>query len=266
MVKIEKTSSKIYLLLLSLLAIGIVIFLSINDFFSTNTIFEKHFITLDNFHQTLLSGNFFPKWASQFGNGYGYPLFIFRPPLIYWIQEIFKLYFINPLISSKILLTSSFILSIILFFYFSSFLCEKRGAFVSSILFLTSPSMIDVVLCKKNFDEILSIFLFPLSLFFLTKLLLVNEAKDRERFFFPLTFSSTLLAISNTASLFSVLSLFVWTAIIVSVKKESIKNRNPFFAIISLITSIAVSSFYWLPALVEKKFIKDGNIIVSSML
>ena len=43
------------------------------------------------FHENIKNWILMPKWAPDFGSGYGLPFFIFTPPLFYYVTEFFHL-------------------------------------------------------------------------------------------------------------------------------------------------------------------------------
>src|SRR3989304_564408 len=43
------------------------------------------------FDQALKAGQFPPRWVDELGFGFGYPLFVFYPPLVYMVGELFHL-------------------------------------------------------------------------------------------------------------------------------------------------------------------------------
>src|SRR5262249_39672473 len=46
---------------------------------------------LVEFHENIRNGVLLPRWAPDLGNGGGQPLFLFNPPLIYYLAEIWYL-------------------------------------------------------------------------------------------------------------------------------------------------------------------------------
>src|SRR5579859_3391816 len=48
-----------------------------------------HFYRLVEFEHLLQSGAWFPRWATDLGYGYGYPLFNYYPPLAYYLGALF---------------------------------------------------------------------------------------------------------------------------------------------------------------------------------
>src|SRR5260221_5559653 len=47
-----------------------------------------HFYRLVEFQHLLQHGVWFPRWATDLGYGYGYPLFNFTPPLTYYLGAL----------------------------------------------------------------------------------------------------------------------------------------------------------------------------------
>ena len=50
-----------------------------------------YFPRLEEVHQNLTHGTLIPRWAPDLGRGTGQPLFLFNPPIIYWIGECWHL-------------------------------------------------------------------------------------------------------------------------------------------------------------------------------
>ncbi len=49
----------------------------------------NHFYRLVEFEHLLVHGVWFPRWATDLGYGYGYPLFNYYPPLTYYLSALF---------------------------------------------------------------------------------------------------------------------------------------------------------------------------------
>src|SRR6185295_6315694 len=48
----------------------------------------NHLYRLVEFDHLLRHGVWFPRWATDLGYGYGYPLFNFYPPLVYYLGAL----------------------------------------------------------------------------------------------------------------------------------------------------------------------------------
>src|SRR3989344_5159449 len=60
-----------------------------NQFFSMHD--DQHIVRLFLLDQGLKQGYLYPRWVDGLGFGFGYPLFNFYPPLIYYVAELFHL-------------------------------------------------------------------------------------------------------------------------------------------------------------------------------
>src|SRR4030042_3944603 len=54
---------------------------------------DQQVVRLYELDQALAAGQFPARWVKDLGFGYGYPLFIFYPPLVYYLGEVFHLLF-----------------------------------------------------------------------------------------------------------------------------------------------------------------------------
>jgi len=244
-----------YIVILFLLSLFLLYFLLWDNPFSQTAGFQKYSVSFDNFHDNLISGNFLPRWASETGRGYGYPLFVFRPPLVYWIGEIPRIFSLSPPLSFKIISAISIVLAAVSFFYFSSLILSKRGALLSSLIYIFSPLPVKILSFQSNYDEIASLVLFPLTLFLAAGHLLQKKDSDKKNSFFPLTISMTALFLSTTSTKPCALSLLIWIFVFSFYTKDT-SNKKPLYSTLcSLIASLALSSFYWIPAICQKNLV-----------
>src|SRR3989344_4879510 len=93
-----------------LLIITIPSFLRIlnNNYFSMHD--DQHITRLFLLDQGLKQGYLYPRWVGGLGFGFGYPLFNFYPPLIYYIGELFHILGFSLIWSIKLDFISGFYL------------------------------------------------------------------------------------------------------------------------------------------------------------
>src|SRR3990167_11296775 len=60
-----------------------------NQYFSMHD--DQHIVRLFLLDQGLKQGYLYPRWVDNLGFGFGYPLYNFYPPLIYYVAELFHL-------------------------------------------------------------------------------------------------------------------------------------------------------------------------------
>src|SRR5262249_16154984 len=94
---------------------------------------------LVEFHENVMHGILLPRWAPDLGRGYGQPLFIFRPPLLYWMAEAFHLLGFNPLLAINLAASPPVVLSAIAMFLLGRFYFGATGGWLASAAYLYAP-------------------------------------------------------------------------------------------------------------------------------
>ena len=62
-----------------------------NQYFSIHD--DQHIARLYLLDQAIRQGDLYPRWVGGLGFNFGYPLFNFYPPLIYYVAEFFQRFF-----------------------------------------------------------------------------------------------------------------------------------------------------------------------------
>src|SRR3990170_5624014 len=71
---------------------------------------DQQVVRLYELDRALAAGQFPARWVADLGFGFGYPLFIFYPPLVYYVGEIYHLLLGTSFIdSTKLVFMSAFI-------------------------------------------------------------------------------------------------------------------------------------------------------------
>lgn len=78
-----------------------------NQYFSMHD--DQHIARLFLLDQAIRQGYWFPRWVDTLGYGYGYPLFNFYPPLIYYVAEFFHLIGFSFIWSIKLLVIFGYV-------------------------------------------------------------------------------------------------------------------------------------------------------------
>src|SRR3989344_6877580 len=91
------------------------------------------------FDEALKSGQFPVRWVDSLGFGFGYPLFVFYPPLVYVIGEAFHLMGFGFIDSIKLVFFVSILLSGIAMYIFSKELFGKLAALTAATAYLLVP-------------------------------------------------------------------------------------------------------------------------------
>lgn len=209
-------------------------------------------IRLSHFHQGLADGQFPVRWAGRAMAGYGYPLFVFTYRLPFWLGEVFYLIFNNLAVAIKAVFVTSYLLSGLAVYWLSSSLWSSRLAgFFSSVLYLWAPYRFVNIFVRASLGEEMSLVFIPLlylGIYWLSK-------KDKHFSWLILTavsFAAVVLSHAIVLGLWFI-PVFVWAVI------NFLRSKNKFLFVNSLFFSgllgLLLSFYYWLPALVERKYV-----------
>ncbi|MGB9883377.1 MAG: hypothetical protein ACPLRN_02575 [Microgenomates group bacterium] len=191
---------------------------------------------LKNFHLP-------PRTAPDMNFKIGYPVFNFYAPTAYWITSLINLLgvdIINSLkLSFSLALIISFLGSFKLFNLFFDFWISLLGGF----LYITSLYFPLNIFIRGNLAEIWFLSLFPISIYYIFKIA-KNNKFDKKIFLTNTLILSFLLTSHN---IFSILFL-PWVIFFIF-----LLSKNRLINFISLLFALLISSYFWLPAIIEMK-------------
>ena len=205
------------------------------------------------FHENIKNWILMPKWAPDFGSGYGLPFFIFTPPLFYYVTEFFHLIGYNFLNSMNL---TCFLFNILSSFFMYLLVKEFMGrtsGFLSSIVYILFPYLLTTLNMKYTLIELSSFPWLPLIIWSFYKLSFAE--KDYWKYFFSGSLSTALLFLSHnkTSFIFSILLLLY----IPTINIYSKKKLNKLLVCVScFFIGFLLSAFYWIPSFFEIKYVR----------
>ncbi|MBI5613854.1 hypothetical protein HY947_02930 [Candidatus Gottesmanbacteria bacterium] len=199
--------------------------------------------------EALKDGQFPVRWVRDLGYGFGYPLYSFYGPLPYYIGSFFSLIGFSPLDATKIMMGLGMILpamtmGLVLYSFFGFF-----PGLLGAVLYVFAPYHAVQLYVRGAVGELWTLSFLPLVLYGL-----MHASKG---------FRSTIVGaiglagviVSHTVFGFIVVLLCVIEILCVAFfaffsKKKSIRSYVlPSMTLVGI--GMALSSFFWLPALVE---------------
>lgn len=243
---------KKFLILLFLLSL-----ISVWPFFKKGY-FESHdgewmIIRFSAFHQTLRNGQFPVRYTERLNNNYGYPVLNFLYPLPFYAAEIPKVAGFNFTDSIKIIFVATTIASALIMFWALSQVFGFKAAFGGSILYLFTPYRFVDLYVRGSLGENFAFALLPLVLGCVFKI-----SKNKGHFIPVLSVSIALLIIAHNVIALIFLPFFLIQSLIL-IKKDRLKIVRAFAL------GILVSTFFWLPALYDLKYVRLSQIKVSEV-
>jgi len=247
---------KLIFLICLLLVILVALPLFRKGFFSYHDI--QHLARLFDLDLALKNGQFPVRWVQNLGFGYGYPLFVFYPPLIYYLSEIFHLVGFSFINSFKIVLFSGFALSTFFIYFLVKDLFGKKEAVLSTALYLFLPYRAVTIYVRGAMAEFYSFVWLPAIFWALVRFDKTLKKKYlllASLFFGFLILSHSLIALPFCLFLFPFLGFLLY--------KNKFKNWKSLLGF--LLLSFGLSAFFWLPSLIEKKYTIVDEILTQEL-
>jgi hypothetical protein len=283
----KNRNDKIILILIILIALFGVKALFRSGFYTSHDGYHQ-IVRQAVFHKGLMEGQFPVRWAGKAYRGFGYPLFIFTYRLPFWIGELWYLSFGSLAGAIKFSFILSFVLSALTMYWFLKRLLKKIiPAFIGSILYLWAPYRFLDIFVRAALGEAWCFVFIPLV--FLAIYEIYKSKKWIWVMILGLSLSGFLLSHVMTLALFGIFIL-VWSLIwLFKVKKKgvyspqsgarsgqikfnylkkvlnNVVSGDRFAYTIKLglggVYGIALSAYYLIPAMLERKFISFNDSI-----
>lgn len=242
----KKLLSFEFIVLIIITALAITSLLN-NQYFAIHD--DQHIARLYLLDQAIKQGDLYPRWVGGLGFNFGYPLFNFYPPLIYYVAEFFHLIGFNLLWSLKLMIiTGSFISSTGIYLLGKRFFNKKTGL-LAAIFFTFFFYRAITIYIRGAWAEFFAMSILPF----------VFLGLDRKRpFLFGISLGLLILAHPLIAfpTLFFVGLFFVYYFFFSENRHLFVKN---FF--IGIFLALGLSAFFWLPSLIEKKYTLVDTIL-----
>ena len=216
------------------------------------------------FSEAWAPGVIVPRWAPNLAYGYGYPLFIFAPPLPY----LLGLAFLLPGLSIETALKLVIIFSILLYaggmyLFARDILNSAAAGLVAAAAYLFAPfALREALLYGGNVPQLLAIGFFPWVLW-----AMAGAARHRSwgwvglaaLFYAAVLLSHLFQALIFTAAA-GLYGLLLWgyttgrtgrPALLAGAASRWLTGTAP---LVALLLGLLLSTFFWLPAFIERTF------------
>ena len=204
---------------------------------------EHQVIRLIHFVKGLKDGQLPVRWAGPPAfDGYGYPLFIFIYRFPFYLGTFFHLIGLSFIDSIKAVFILTYVLSGLAMYLTQKKLWSNRlAAFTGAVFCLWTPWRFSTILVRASLGEAVCFLFLPLLIW----AVLAKKPIFGGIFLACLFLSHMMLAFLFLPFLLVLIIFFLYQR---KDKKAFIIHNSKF-----IILALALSAFYWLPALVEKK-------------
>lgn len=210
-------------------------------------------VRLAQLHKFFGDGQFYVRWMPDLSFGYGYPLFNFYAPLFYYAAEIFVLAGLGLITSLYASCFFWWLASGLGMYLFGRVFLGRRGALVAAVAYVLAPYHIADVYVRAAFAEMAGLAFFPFILWVVWKLF------ETKRWTYAVGTALLIGALTTAHNIMAFLFAPVTAAYaaLLYFRAASNEDRALFLrqALWAFGLGLGVSAFFWMPALLEKKFI-----------
>ena len=212
-------------------------------------------IWLVEFHQGIESGFWWPRWAPDHAQGFGYPLFTFYAPLAFYIAEIFNLLGAGILGAIKITWGLATIFAGVSMYVLVKRLWGSGPAFIAGLLYMYAPYHLANIYVRGAFAEFVALAIYPWVI--LTFWDVLDRPRARGVALAALSLGALILTHSVTLMLLPpMLALLILYWLGISWRHSGrFPWRATYFALAAGVLGGMLSAIFLLPVLVETKYI-----------
>lgn len=201
--------------------------------------------------KALRDGMFPVRWASDLGYGYGYPIFNFYAPLSYYFGGFLILLGFDALIATKLTMIFGIVLAGVFMYLLAREFWGELGGVLSGLFYTYAPYHALDIYVRGDVSEFWAYAFIPLMFWGFYKVFKKGEWKYV--IIGSLGYAGVILSHNLTAMMvtpFLILSIIIFSYI--SYKNKSVLTI--YYLLLTTILGLALSAFYWIPALAELRY------------
>lgn len=258
--KIDKFKSLLFPLL--------ILFLS---FFSWKSLIQSGFFSMHDYQQiarlqqlhiSLIAGQFPVRWVPDLGFGYGYPLFDFYPPFVYYLGELFHLAGLGYIDSIKLIWFVALLGS-----GFSMYLLSKKffgrfGGLTSALFYVYAPYHAVDAYVRGALAELFSFVWLPLILLAGIKII---ESKKMLWTVIAGLLLGCLMITHNLIFLPFIGFYTAWFFAFTLITDRKNLTQLILFYLLTIVIAFGITGFFWIPSLTLKQYTLVDQLLTKSL-
>jgi len=201
---------------------------------------------IERFYLSLLEGNFWPQWLSDADGGRGAPVFVFYPPLAYFIAGAFRHIAGSSVLALELTQTTALVLLYASSFRLFRLNCSAATAAALALLTCCFPAVLFVTLRVHMLAAAIALPAFPMML----RAVLVVHSSVASRIL-AMAFAVAWLAWSHLPSLMMAVSLAVLLSLLTYARVLGPMRAQLCVAMVGIAFGIAIGAAPLAPALFE---------------
>jgi uncharacterized membrane protein len=216
---------------------------------------EYHIMRFWQFTKVISEGDLYPRWAPDFNNGFGIPLFNYVYPLPNFAAVFFQILGFGLIESFKLNMAAATIIGAIFMYLWTRKYWGELGGAVSSVFYTFSPYHLLDIYVRGSVGEVWSLGIAP-ALFW--SYLSFSESRQKKFLVLSSIFLALLVLAHNILALifFGVFILYLLFIILNSKKKKALIIDT----LLICFSGLGLSSPFFLPALLETRYVTGLQI------
>ncbi len=256
MEKINIFFKKYIIFLVILFSIPAVRYFFVPGFFGVSD--DLHVAWLHQMVKTLEMLQIPPRFVPNLSFNFGYPLFNFVYPLPFYIASIFSFLGFSLVDSIKLVFGLSIPFSIYAMYLLLNRFVNSYLSLLGGLIYVYAPYRALEIFVRGTIGEIVAFAIFPLII--LTTLKIFDNPKDNKNTAFNGLFIGLLILSHNIMSY--MFAPFLIVLILIKLFENKSKELKSYILSIFkfFILGLSLSSYFWLPAIVESKLMKYDTV------
>jgi len=213
-----------------------------------------HAVTFAQFRECLRDGQWLARWCPDLGGGFGYPVFLFYPPLAYWLALPFAIAGASDAAAVQAAMGVAILAAAAAMYLMASARWGWRAGVLAATAYTYAPYHLVTAYVKGALAELVSFVWLPLIVWALFRL----EARvTAERAaLVGVLYAALILTNNSSALLFSLLLMpYVLYA---SARARSMPLLLHSTA--GLLGGLLLSAYFWVPAMLEQPFVQISKM------
>ncbi len=207
-----------------------------------------HLYRLVELDHCLRQGLLFPRWMPDLVYGYGYPLFNFYAPLSTYLTETLHLLGLALVPALRVGFILCLLGSGLAMYLFAREVFGERAGLIAAVAYVYAPYLLYNHYVRGSLSDALAFVWFPLVFWAFRRLALKGE--ERYIVLGAVTYAALVLT-HNVSSLAATPVLLLYLLALGMWRRRAFPWRA---VLAALLLGLALSAFFWLPALAEKQF------------
>ncbi len=207
-----------------------------------------YFPRLVEVHQNIIHGNLLPRWAPDLGRGTGQPLFLFHPPMIYYIGEFWHLLGADFVTAMNLACVVIVLLSALAMFLLARLYFGEAGGWLGAAAYLYAPYFAVDLYVRSAMEEFAAFPFFALALYGFGAY--ARFHKSRHWLLGVMAYACVLFCHFPAALLFTPLLLAFLPLTAWMEKSWSVLWKQA----VGFLLGLGISAFIWVPALAARQY------------